>query len=61
MATWYSMLEHQPTDNDTVWARVSTFYTTPVQLVWQEGDKTFKDPVTSLVLPWYYVVRWSPL
>lgn len=58
MSSWNSLLESVPEDGKPVWCRVTTFYTTPVQLIWKADTKVFYSEVTGLEIPWYYVVRW---
>ena len=58
MASWFNLLTDRPANGEKVWCRVSTFYTTPVLMEWNEGRASFFTLDGVLELPWYYVVRW---
>jgi len=59
MTKWYSFPTNIPTNGQTVWIRVTDYYSTPFQAVYNSTSQQFTSVVNSIIFPAYIVARWA--
>lgn len=60
MSNWKTLPLHVPTNGQTVWIRVTFYYSAPFQAVYDSTNQTFTSVINSIVFPAYIVARWEP-
>ena len=61
MPTWQAFPAAVPSDGQTVWVRMRSWFGPPFLAVWTLDSKTFKSVENDLEFPWYIANRWKPI
>jgi hypothetical protein len=60
MSNWFTFPKNVPIDGQTVWIRITEYYSQPFQAVYNSSSQVFTSVLNDINFPAYIVARWAP-